>query len=126
MLLTILIMSTQAGPRIMRYNLIKSTLREYKNGWFLGNFSPAVIQTKDFEVCIKTFKMGDREASHFQVLATEVTVVLFGQIRMGEVLLSEDEILVVNPGEIVDFEALTDCKVMGLKFPSLPTDKVLA
>lgn len=119
-------MFTRAGQRIKRQNLIKSNLKEYKNGWFLGNFSPAVIQTKEFEVCVKTFKMGEQEALHFQITATEVTVVLFGQIRMGDVLLSEDEILVVNPGEIVDFEALTDCKVMGLKFPSLPTDKVLA
>jgi len=106
--------------------VIKSNLSEYKNGWLLGNFSPAVIQTYDFEVCVKTFKLGDRETSHYQVIATEITVVLSGRIRMGEILLTEDEILVVEPGEIVDFEALTDCKVLGIKFPSLPEDKVLA
>ncbi len=106
--------------------MFKSSLGEYKNGWLLGNFSPAVIQTNDFEVCVKSFKFGDREASHYQVIATEVTVVLSGKVRMGEVLLIEDEILVVEPGEIVDFEALTDCKVLGIKFPSLPEDKVLA
>jgi mannose-6-phosphate isomerase-like protein (cupin superfamily) len=106
--------------------MIKSSLSEYKNGWLLGNFIPAVIQTSDFEVCVKSFKVGDREASHYQVIATEVTVVLSGKIRMGEVLLTEDEILVVEPGEVIDFEALTDCKVLGIKFPSLPEDKVLA
>ncbi len=106
--------------------MFKSSLGEYKNGWLLGNFNPAVIQTNDFEVCVKSFKVGDREASHYQVIATEVTVVLSGKVRMGEVLLTEDEILVVEPGEIVDFEALTDCKVLGIKFPSLPEDKVLA
>ena len=106
--------------------MIKSSLDEYKNGWLLGNFSPAVIQTSDFEVCVKSFKVGDREASHYQVIATEVTVVLSGKVRMGEVLLAEDEILVVEPGEVIDFEALTDCKVLGIKFPSLPEDKVPA
>jgi len=107
-------------------NMFKSNVMEYKNGWILGNFSPAVIQTNDFEVCVKSFKVGDREASHYQVIATEVTVVLSGRVRMGEVLLAEDEILVVEPGEVVDFEALTDCKVLGIKFPSLPEDKVTA
>ena len=106
--------------------MFKSNLREYKNGWLLGNFSPAVIQTNDFEVCVKSFKVGDREVSHYQVIATEVTVVLSGKVRMGEILLAEDEILVVEPGEVVDFEALTNCKVLGIKFPSLPQDKVLA
>ncbi len=106
--------------------MFKSNLSEYKNGWLLGNFSPAVIQTTDFEVCVKTFRFGDREISHYQVIATEITVVLSGKVRMGEILLAEDEILVVEPGEIVDFEALTDCKVLGIKFPSLPEDKVLA
>jgi mannose-6-phosphate isomerase-like protein (cupin superfamily) len=105
-------------------NMFKSNVMEYKNGWILGNFSPAVIQTNDFEVCVKSFKVGDREASHYQVIATEVTVVLSGRVRMGEVLLAEDEILVVEPGEVVDFEALTDCKVLGIKFPSFPEDKV--
>ncbi len=106
--------------------MFKSSLGEYKNGWLLGNFCPAVIQTKDFEVCVKTFRVGDREISHYQVIATEVTVVLSGKVRMGEILLAEDDILVVEPGEVVDFEALTDCKVLGIKFPSLPEDKVLA
>jgi hypothetical protein len=45
---------------------------------------------------------------------------------MGEIFLEENDILVVNPGEIVDFEALTECKVLGIKFPSLPGDKILA
>ncbi len=107
-------------------NMFKSNVMEYKNGWILGNFSPAVIQTNDFEVCVKSFKVGDREASHYQVVATEVTVVLSGKVRMGEVLLAEDEILVVEPGEVIDFEALTDCKVLGIKFPSLPEDKIMA
>ncbi len=106
--------------------MFKTSLGEYKSGWLLGNFSPAVIQTSDFEVCVKTFRVGDRETSHYQVIATEVTVVLSGKVRMGEILLTEDEILVVEPGEVVDFEALTDCKVLGIKFPSLPEDKVLA
>ena len=51
--------------------MFKSNLGEYKNGWLLGNFSPAVIQTSDFEVCVKTFRVGDRETSHYQVIATD-------------------------------------------------------
>lgn len=106
--------------------MLRSALGDYKDGWLLGNFSPAVIQTNDFEICIKSFEVGDCEPLHYQITATEVTVILSGKVRMGEMLLTEDEILVVEPGEVIDFEALTACKVLGIKFPSLPGDKVLA
>ena len=42
--------------------MFKSNLSEYKNGWLLGNFSPTVIQTSDFEglplVIIEALSMG--------------------------------------------------------------------
>jgi hypothetical protein len=69
---------------------------------------------------------GDIEIAHFQRIATEITVVLSGSVRMGEYILEEDDILTIYKNEICDFEALTDCKVIGIKFPSLPDDKVIA
>ena len=68
---------------------------------------------------------GDIELAHYQKIATEITVVLSGSVRMGEYILEENDILTIYKDEICDFEALTDCKVMGIKFPSLPNDKVI-
>jgi len=101
-------------------------LSEFTNGWFLGNFNPSLFKSEDFEVCVKNFKKGEIEAPHFQRIATEVTVVLSGSVRMGKHILQVDDILTVYKDEVCDFEALTDCKVLGVKFPSLPDDKVLA
>ena len=101
-------------------------LSEFTNGWFLGNFNPSLFKSEDFEVCVKNFKKGDVEAAHFQKVATEVTVVLSGSVRMGDHILQVDDILTIYKGEVCDFEALSDCKVLGIKFPSLPEDKVLA
>jgi RNA-splicing ligase RtcB len=103
-----------------------ANLSEFTNGWFLGNFNPTLFENEDFEVCVKNFKKGDVEAAHFQKVATEVTVVLVGSVRMGNHILQVDDILTIYKDEICDFEALTDCKVLGIKFPSLPNDKVLA
>ena len=104
----------------------RSQLSSFRNGWFVGDFEPNISKTKDFEVCVKNFKKGEIELAHFQRIATEITVVLQGTIRMGEHILEVDEILTIHRGEICDFEALSDCKVLGIKFPSLPDDKVLA
>ena len=101
-------------------------LSDFTNGWFLGNFEPSLLKSPDFEICVKNFKKGEVEAAHFQRIATEVTVVLSGSVRMGEHVLQVDDILTIYKDEICDFEALTDCKVLGVKFPSLPGDKVLA
>ena len=101
-------------------------LSEFTNGWFLGDFSPSLFKNEDFEVCVKNFKKGDVEAAHFQKVATEVTVILSGSVRMGDHILQVDDILTIYKDEVCDFEALSDCKVLGIKFPSLPEDKVLA
>jgi hypothetical protein len=103
----------------------RSHLSQFKNGWFIGDFAPTIAKTQDFEVCVKTFLRGDIELTHFQKIATEITVVLSGSVRMGEYILEENDILTIYKDEICDFEALTDCKVMGIKFPSLPDDKVI-
>ena len=103
-----------------------SKLSEFTNGWFLGNFDPSLFKSEDFEVCVKNFKQGEVEAAHSQSIATEITVVLSGSVRMGQHILRVDDILTIYKDEVCDFEALTDCKVLGVKFPSLPNDKVLA
>jgi len=102
-----------------------SKLSEFTNGWFLGNFNPSLFKSEDFEVCVKHFKQGEVEVAHFQRIATEITVVLSGSVRMGQHILHVDDILTIYKDEVCDFEALTDCKVLGVKFPSLPNDKVL-
>ena len=104
----------------------KTNLKDFTNGWFIGDFEPSIFKNPNFEVCVKNFLKGEVEAAHFQRIATEVTVVLSGEVRMGDIKLVEDEVLIIFKDEICDFEALTDCKVLGIKFPSLPGDKILA
>lgn len=103
----------------------KVKLSDFKNGWFLGDFEPTLFKNPQFEICVKSFLQGEFEAPHFQRTATEITVVLSGSARMGRYLLEVDDILLIEKDEICDFEALTDCKVLGVKFPSLPHDKIL-
>jgi quercetin dioxygenase-like cupin family protein len=106
--------------------MILARVEDFKDGWLIGNFSPSILQSADFEVCLKTFRSGDKEPSHYQKSATEVTVVVSGSCRMGSVHLSAGDILVLDAGEISDFEAIEDCVIVCVKAPSLPDDKALA
>lgn len=100
-------------------------LESYVNGWIVGDFNPSVMRTSEIEVGVKKFLLGDKEQEHYQKLASEVTFVLRGRIRMGNQFMAPGEGLLVKPEEVLDFEALEDSIVLAIKFPSLPDDKVL-
>jgi quercetin dioxygenase-like cupin family protein len=95
-------------------------------GWFVGNFKPSVLKTAEFEVALKRYVKGDVEAAHYQKIATEISVVVSGKIRLGEMTFHADDIITIPPNVIADFECLEDCVVVAIKTPSLPSDKVIA
>ncbi len=103
----------------------KSSIRDFRGGWFIGDFSPTLEPTPHAEVCVKRYAAGDTEPLHFQRVATEYTVVISGRCRIGDVEVGPDEILRIPPGEAADFEALEDVVLVAVKVPSLPDDKVL-
>jgi hypothetical protein len=37
------------------------SLADMKGGWFVGDFSPTVLRTPDFEVAVKEYAAGARE-----------------------------------------------------------------
>lgn len=95
-------------------------------GWFVGGFDPTAFQTHACEVAVKNYNAGDREAAHFHKVATEVTLVLSGKVRMGDREWSAGDIIVLEPGEVTDFEALTDATNVVIKVPGDANDKYMA
>ncbi len=104
----------------------KVNLSDYVGGWLVGNFRPAVAHSEEFEFAVKYFKRGDQEQRHFQLTAHELSVVVAGSCRIGDVSLQSGEALLIEPGESAGFEAFSDCSIAVVKWPSLPNDKVLA
>jgi quercetin dioxygenase-like cupin family protein len=98
-------------------------LEDMTKGWFVGDFSPTVLPTQACEVGIKHYVAGEKESSHYHKLATEITVVVFGRIRMAGREWHEGDIIVVSPNEISDFEALTNSMTVVVKYPGVLNDK---
>jgi quercetin dioxygenase-like cupin family protein len=94
-------------------------------GWFVGDFEPTLLRTTEVEVAVKHYRAGDREEAHFHRIATELTVVVNGKVRMGESLFKAGDIIVVQPGESTDFEAVTDAITAVVKIPGAKHDKYL-
>jgi quercetin dioxygenase-like cupin family protein len=100
-------------------------IEDFEKGWFVGNFSPSILNSRDFEIAVKWFKAGEKEPLHKQLVATEITVVIEGEIRLGEKNFVKGDLITIPPGEFAAFESITDSALVCVKTPSLPDDKVL-
>ena len=95
-------------------------------GWFVGAFEPSALVTDACEVALKSYKAGDRDAKHFHKIATEVTLIVSGRILMLGCEFGPGDIVVVEPGEAVDFFAITDAVNVVVKVPGALDDKYIA
>ena len=101
-------------------------LNDMKKGWFVGNFEPSIFKNSQFEVAIKTYKKGDYELSHTHKVAHEITAVTEGTVRMADTILNAGDIILIEPGEFVAFECLSETATnVVVKYPSAQNDKYL-
>ena len=96
-------------------------------GWFAGNFDPTLYKTGDFEVAVKHYKKGDFEEKHYHKIATEFTVIVYGEVEMNNIKYKAGDIIQIEPGEATDFVVLSDVAITTvLKVPSVAKDKYVS
>ena len=98
-------------------------LENMVKGWFVGDFEPTLLRSKDCEVAVKHYKAGDREDTHHHRVATEITLIVSGEVMMMGRKWGAGDIVLVEPGEATDFVALTDAVNVVVKTPSVAGDK---
>jgi hypothetical protein len=100
-------------------------LSEMVGGWFVGDFTPSCLRTCDVEIACKRYKTGDTESTHVHKVATEITLVVSGRVLMNERSFIEGDIVILQPGEATNFQALEDTVTLVVKIPSVKGDKFL-
>lgn len=103
-----------------------SKLQDYIKGWFVGGFEPTAFHTEDVEVAVKTYRAGDWESKHYHKIATEITAVISGQVKMNDTTLVAGDVVKILPGEEVEFTALKDSCTVVVKVPGALNDKYLS
>lgn len=98
-------------------------LDDMTKGWFVGNFNPTVLSTNQVEVAIKKYKAGEYEPAHHHKVATEITVITDGEVKMNGVVYKTGTILMIEPNTPTDFLALTDVITTVVKYPGANDDK---
>ena len=103
----------------------KARLEDMKGGWFVGAFSPTVLKTDAAEVGVKHYAAGQCEKRHYHKIATEVTVIVSGEVEMNGVRYGAGQIIVIEPGDVTDFHAITDATTTVVKIPGVLNDKYM-
>jgi hypothetical protein len=112
-------------------------LAEAKNGWFIGQFVPESEMFRhqnDFELKWGRHPKGEKRTSFAQYkTATTISILLSGvfftriKVDAGftEVTLrAPGEYIAFGPGVPHSWEAIEDCDVLSIRFPSLAADQV--
>jgi quercetin dioxygenase-like cupin family protein len=101
-----------------------ANLKDMVKGWFIGDFSPALMRTECVEAAVKYYNKGDYESAHCHKISREITVVAKGLVKMNKREYAAGDIILIEPGETTDFECMEDGTVtMVVKIPSLTNDK---
>jgi quercetin dioxygenase-like cupin family protein len=104
----------------------KTKLQDMIKGWFIGNFEPTLYETNAVEAAVKTYKKGDYDAKHYHKIATEITVIINGKVRMNGADYAAGDIILMKPNEATDFECLEDdTQNVVIKIPGANDDKYI-
>ena len=99
-------------------------LEDMIKGWFIGNFEPTLLRTNDVEVAVKSYNKGDYEEKHYHKIATEITVIVSGKVKMNGLEYSKGDLVVMEPNEATDFECLENgTQNVVVKLPGANDDK---
>jgi quercetin dioxygenase-like cupin family protein len=99
-------------------------LEDMIKGWFVGDFEPTLYRTNEVEVAVKSYNKGDYDSRHYHKVATEITVIINGRVKMNGIEYGAGEIIVMEPNEATDFESLEDnTKNIVVKIPGANDDK---
>jgi hypothetical protein len=98
-------------------------LSDMVGGWLVGDFDPSCFRTAACEVACKRYHAGDSENAHVHRVATEITLIASGRVVMNGRTLGAGDIVIIEPGEATDFQALDDTTTVVVKLPSVAGDK---
>lgn len=96
---------------------------DFKGGWFIGDFEPTVLKTKDFEVAFKEHHAGEYWAAHYHLVSDEINYLISGEMEINGTRLVGPVVFRIGKGEISRPVFITDVKLIVVKVPSIPGDK---
>ena len=103
----------------------KFRFEDMKRGWFIGDFEPSAVKTKNFEVGVGHHKKGEIWDKHYHKLAIEITLILEGKVQMNDEIFVAGDIFVIDKNEVVSPIFLEETKHVVVKTIPDKNDKYI-
>lgn len=104
----------------------KLHLKDFKDGWILGNFKPSLWEQSNIEVGVITHKAFEERPSHYHPKSREINVLLEGRMLLNGQYLLPNDVFIFEPEEVAYAPTFfTKVKILCIKTPSIPGDKVI-
>lgn len=103
------------------FHKVESFLR----GWIIGDFTPSLLRTQDFEICIVSHKKNEKSSPHYHTSSTEINVVLSGNLEVNGSVLRKHDIFIYERNEVSNVRFISDSELCVIRVPSKPDDKVI-
>ena len=105
--------------------MIISNIKDYKNGWFIGDFEPSIFKNAFFEIAHHKHEKNEETTPHTHKVTTELNYIIKGKLRVSGNTLEEGDIWIYEKNDISDVEFLEDSELIVIRWPSIPTDKYI-
>lgn len=100
-------------------------IKNFNNGWFIGDFEPSIWRNPFFEMAHHNHKANDQTYKHYHKVTTELNYIVSGDIIVDGNNLTSGDIWIYEANDISDVTFLTDTSLIILRWPSIPSDKYL-
>ena len=99
-------------------------ISNYTRGWLIGNFSPAIFKTRQFELGLLTHNKNEKWDYHYHAYMGEINVLLEGNMFINNRQIHKGEIFYIPENQLTCPNFIEDCKILCIKVPSIVGDKV--
>ena len=86
--------------------MIVDKISRFTRGWFIGDFEPSLLKTKEFEVALISHEKDEYIPKHYHAIAIEYNVLLSGKMLINNRTIKPGEIFVFEKNEPVDAKVL--------------------
>ena len=100
-------------------------VNNYLRGWLIGNFSPTLKQTSEFEIALLTHKKDEKWDFHYHKKSKEINILISGKMLINNITIYPGEVFIFKQNIIACPFFLEDCKILCIKLPSVPGDKII-
>lgn len=104
--------------------MIIDRIENMVGGWFIGDFEPSVLKTKEFEVSYKIHPKNQIWDTHYHEKITEINLLISGKMILQGKQLTDGDIFIIPPYEVADPIFLEDCQIVCVKVPGIKKDKI--